>query len=92
MTTLSHPGVGSDVVRPRLAAAIGRLLRGLAEDAAWVRPAHLAVSLVAAVLYIVNLTVSGFANTYYSAAALAASKSWSAWFADTPGINPTSCS
>jgi len=32
------------------------------------------------VLYVVNLTVSGFANTYYSAAALAASKSWSAWF------------
>ena len=31
-------------------------------------------------LYLVNLTVSGFANTYYSAAALAASQSWSAWF------------
>jgi 4-amino-4-deoxy-L-arabinose transferase-like glycosyltransferase len=80
MTTLSHPGIGSDVVRPRLAAAIRGLLRGRAEDAAWVRPAHVAVSLVAAVLYLVNLTVSGFANTYYSAAALAASKSWSAWF------------
>jgi 4-amino-4-deoxy-L-arabinose transferase-like glycosyltransferase len=80
MTTLSHPGIGSDVVRPRLAAAIRGVLRGRAEDAAWVRPAHVAVSLVAAVLYLVNLTVSGFANTYYSAAALAASKSWSAWF------------
>jgi 4-amino-4-deoxy-L-arabinose transferase-like glycosyltransferase len=33
-----------------------------------------------AVLYLWNLTVSGYANTYYSAAALSASKSWSAWF------------
>ncbi len=38
------------------------------------------VTLLAALLYVVNLTVSGFANTYYSAAALAASQSWSAWF------------
>ncbi len=80
MTTLSHPGIGSDIVRPRLATVIRGLLRGRAEDAAWVRPAHLAVSLVATILYLVNLTVSGFANSYYSAAALAASKSWSAWF------------
>jgi 4-amino-4-deoxy-L-arabinose transferase-like glycosyltransferase len=38
------------------------------------------VSLLAAVLYLWNLTASGFANTYYSAAALAASQSWTAWF------------
>ena len=31
-------------------------------------------------LYLWNLTASGFANSYYSAAALAASQSWSAWF------------
>jgi 4-amino-4-deoxy-L-arabinose transferase-like glycosyltransferase len=35
---------------------------------------------LAAVLYLWNLTVSGYANTYYSAAALAGSQSWSAWF------------
>jgi 4-amino-4-deoxy-L-arabinose transferase-like glycosyltransferase len=58
----------------RLAAAI----RGT--DAAWVRPAWLGVTLVAAVLYLTNLTISGFANQYYSAAALAASQSWTAWF------------
>jgi 4-amino-4-deoxy-L-arabinose transferase-like glycosyltransferase len=46
----------------------------------WVRPALAGVLLLAAVLYIWNLTVSGYANTYYSAAALAASQSWSAWF------------
>ena len=35
---------------------------------------------LAAVLYNVNLTVSGYANTYYAMAAQAASQSWSAWF------------
>jgi 4-amino-4-deoxy-L-arabinose transferase-like glycosyltransferase len=80
MTTISRPGIGSDIVRPRLGAVVAGLLRGRADEAAWVRPAHLSVSLFAALLYLVNLTVSGFANTYYSAAALAASKSWSAWF------------
>jgi 4-amino-4-deoxy-L-arabinose transferase-like glycosyltransferase len=79
MTTISHPGIGSGVTRPRL-GVIGALLRGDTRDAVWVRPGHLGVSLLAAALYLVNLTVSGFANTYYSAAALAASKSWSAWF------------
>ena len=44
------------------------------------RPAFLGVLVLAAVLYIWNLTVSGYGNTYYSAAALAGSKSWSAWF------------
>jgi 4-amino-4-deoxy-L-arabinose transferase-like glycosyltransferase len=40
----------------------------------------LGVLALAAVLYVWNLTVSGYANTYYSAAALAGSQSWSAWF------------
>jgi 4-amino-4-deoxy-L-arabinose transferase-like glycosyltransferase len=35
---------------------------------------------LAAVLYLVNLTVSGYANTYYAMAAQAASQSWSALF------------
>jgi 4-amino-4-deoxy-L-arabinose transferase-like glycosyltransferase len=35
---------------------------------------------LAAVVYIVNLTVSGYGNTYYAAAAQAASQSWVAWF------------
>ena len=39
----------------------------------WVLPAHVGVLGLAAFLYIYNLTVSGFANTYYSMAAQAAS-------------------
>ena len=46
----------------------------------WAGAAQVGVAGLAAILYIANLTVSGFANTYYSAAALAASQSWSAWF------------
>ncbi|HEY2888256.1 MAG TPA: glycosyltransferase family 39 protein [Candidatus Limnocylindrales bacterium] len=48
--------------------------------ASWTAIAQFGVASLAAVLYLVNLTVSGFANTYYSAAALSASESWSAWF------------
>jgi 4-amino-4-deoxy-L-arabinose transferase-like glycosyltransferase len=46
----------------------------------WIVPAELGVIVLAAVTYLWNLTVSGFANTYYSMAAQAASQSWSAWF------------
>jgi len=35
---------------------------------------------IAGILYLVNLTVSGYANTYYAMAAQAASQSWSAMF------------
>jgi 4-amino-4-deoxy-L-arabinose transferase-like glycosyltransferase len=56
------------------------LVRGSTDEAVWVRPAFVGVLALAAVLYLWNLTVSGYANTYYSAAALAGSQSWSAWF------------
>ncbi len=46
----------------------------------WVPLAVVGLGALAAVLYLWNLTISGYANTYYSAAALAASQSWSAWF------------
>jgi 4-amino-4-deoxy-L-arabinose transferase-like glycosyltransferase len=46
----------------------------------WTRLAPVAVGLLAAVVYGWNLTVSGYANTYYSAAAQAAGQSWSAMF------------
>ena len=47
---------------------------------AWVRPALAAVTVLAAFLYFWHLSINGYANTYYSAAALAASESWKAWF------------
>ena len=78
MTTVLRPDAGYEppVAAPRRASlAWPRRL-----TATWTLPAQIGVAGLAAVLYLVNLTVSGFANTYYSAAALAASHSWSAWF------------
>jgi 4-amino-4-deoxy-L-arabinose transferase-like glycosyltransferase len=66
-----EPRAGAD--RPRLADfAASRLV---APDLPMV-----ALAVLAGALYLVNLTVSGYANTYYAMAAQAASQSWSAWF------------
>ncbi len=79
MTAITRPDIrGVADRRPR--AVLARLTGVRADDAAWVLPATLGVIALAAVLYIVNLTVSGYANTYYSAAALSGAQSWSAWF------------
>jgi 4-amino-4-deoxy-L-arabinose transferase-like glycosyltransferase len=77
MTTIARP---ASLPRLRPIEGLRGLVRGSTDEAVWIRPALAGVLLLAAVLYIWNLTVSGYANTYYSAAALAASQSWSAWF------------
>src|SRR4051812_37598761 len=46
----------------------------------WVRPALIGVLALAAVLCLWNLTISGYSNEYYAAAAKAGSVSWKAWF------------
>jgi 4-amino-4-deoxy-L-arabinose transferase-like glycosyltransferase len=81
MTTIAPPtaeplaGGLTDIHVPGLARA-----RARTRDAAWALPATAGVLVFAAVLYFWNLTVSGYANVYYSATAWAASQSWSAWF------------
>jgi 4-amino-4-deoxy-L-arabinose transferase-like glycosyltransferase len=65
------------------ATAPGRLVGALRRRSLAVRWEHavpLGLATLAALLYGWDLTVSGFANTYYSAAAQAAAQSWSAWF------------
>ncbi len=47
---------------------------------AWVRPASLAVLVLTAVLYIWGLDRNGYANNYYSAAVVAGTESWKAFF------------
>src|SRR6184192_686893 len=47
---------------------------------AWERPAFLGLLGATAVLYLWNLAASGWANAYYSAAVLAGTKSWAAFF------------
>lgn len=59
---------------------LSRLWRGRAEDARWVRPAFLGLLLATAVLYVYDLGASGYANSFYSAAAQAGGQSWKALF------------
>ena len=66
--------------RPRPLAGLRAIARGRTDEPAWARVAFVGVIALAAVMYLWNLAVSGYANTYYSAAALAASRSWSAFF------------
>jgi len=57
-----------------------QLVRGRSEDAAWVRPSLIGLLGVAALLYLWDLSASGWANAFYSAAVQAGSSSWKAFF------------
>ena len=59
---------------------LSRFVRGKESDAAWVRPALLALLAATAVLYLWDLGASGWANSFYSAAVQAGTKSWKAMF------------
>ncbi|MFE3068911.1 ArnT family glycosyltransferase [Streptomyces sp. NPDC059247] len=87
MTTTPLPAPGADVppvTPPPVAASApgraARLRRGRAEDAPWVRPAFLGLLAATAVLYLWNLSASGYANSFYSAAVQAGGESWKAFF------------
>jgi 4-amino-4-deoxy-L-arabinose transferase-like glycosyltransferase len=55
------------------------MLRGPAEQPAWIRPALLVLLAGTAVLYLWNLSASGNANEFYAAAVQAGTQSWKAW-------------
>jgi 4-amino-4-deoxy-L-arabinose transferase-like glycosyltransferase len=57
-----------------------RLWHGSDGDPSWARPALLGLLLATAVFYFTNLTTSGYANSFYSAAVQAGSESWTAFF------------
>lgn len=57
-----------------------RLWRGKPDDSPYVRPALLALLGATALLYLWGLGASGWANSFYSAAAQAGSASWKAFF------------
>ena len=67
-------------VRLGTADRLRSLARGRAQDPAWIRPGLAAALLAASLLCLWELTSSGYSNTYYAAAAKAASESWKAWF------------
>jgi 4-amino-4-deoxy-L-arabinose transferase-like glycosyltransferase len=64
----------------RPTAFLRRLLLGREDAARWERPALLALLAVAAVLYVWDLSASGWANSFYSAAVQAGTKNWEAFF------------
>ncbi|GAA0663422.1 hypothetical protein GCM10010193_13530 [Kitasatospora atroaurantiaca] len=57
-----------------------RVVLGHPNEPRWARPSMWAVLALATVLYCWNLSSSGEANSYYSAAVLSGTKSWSAMF------------
>jgi 4-amino-4-deoxy-L-arabinose transferase-like glycosyltransferase len=57
-----------------------RLVRGPETDPVWARPALLGLLAATALLYLWGLGASGWANSFYSAAAQAGSVSWKALF------------
>lgn len=73
-TAATSEPVGSDPSRLR------RLWRGPEADPTWAHPALLGLLLATALLYVYNLTSSGWANAFYSAAVQAGSQSWEAFF------------
>ncbi|MFJ6616715.1 glycosyltransferase family 39 protein [Kitasatospora sp. NPDC091335] len=64
----------------RLRTLPARTWRGRPDDPRWVRPALLALLATTAVLYLWGLSASGWANSFYSAAVQAGSRSWKAFF------------
>src|SRR5437762_3060049 len=64
----------------RIRRAASSLVRGQAQDPAWARPALIGLLGITGLLYLWNLAASGWANAYYSAAVLAGTKSWAAFF------------
>lgn len=74
------PASSSTASSSTAGTAARRLWRGDADDPAWARPALLALLGATAVLYLWGLGASGWANSFYSAAAQAGSESWKAFF------------
>ena len=56
------------------------IVRGRSEAAVWERPALLALLAITAVLYLWNLSVNSWANSFYSAAVQSGTVNWEAFF------------
>src|SRR5438128_1701850 len=78
--TQTFPRYRQASASPRIRHAAYSLVRGQAADPSWVRTALIGLLGTTALLYLWNLAASGWANAYYSAAVLAGTKSWAAFF------------
>ncbi|GAA4168806.1 ArnT family glycosyltransferase [Gryllotalpicola koreensis] len=90
LTTTDHPTIestdaaagnfGAASAPRRRGGALRRLFLGAPGDPRWLRPAFWLLLAVTAAVYLTDLTVSGYANSFYAAAVQAGAKSWKAWF------------
>ncbi|MDX6250485.1 MAG: hypothetical protein QOF10_3845 [Kribbellaceae bacterium] len=64
---------------PTAPGRLGRFVRGPADQPRFVRPSAFLLLVGTAVLYLWNLTASGYGNTFYAAAVQAGTQSWKAW-------------
>ncbi|MDQ2781108.1 MAG: glycosyltransferase family 39 protein [Actinomycetota bacterium] len=76
-TSTAPLGGGGTPTRP--ASRVQRLWRGPTDEPSWARPALLALLVATAAFYLYNLTASGWANSFYSAAVQAGSANWEAF-------------
>ena len=78
----AHPGIDAiNVGRPDdRANQLRRIWRGHEKDPAWIRPSVFGLVFGTALLYLWNLSASGWANSFYAAAVKAGSQSWEAMF------------
>jgi 4-amino-4-deoxy-L-arabinose transferase-like glycosyltransferase len=67
-------------VPPDDRSRLQRIWRSPASQPRWSRPALLILLALTAVLYLWDLSASGYANSYYAAAVEAGTKSWKAFF------------
>ncbi|WP_344524523.1 ArnT family glycosyltransferase, partial [Streptomyces rectiviolaceus] len=77
---VAPPHEGAAHRRAGAGGFLARVWRGRPDDPRWARPAFLGLLLATAVLYLWNLSASGYANSFYSAAVQAGSQSWKAMF------------
>jgi len=79
-TPADHPGIATRTARHRHPEGPA-VVRELDESTPrWYRPALLIMLAAVAVLYLWDLSASGYANTFYAAAVQAGTESWKAWF------------
>src|SRR5579875_1503899 len=76
-TTIPRQPPAAAFTRP---SRLRSLVRGHADDPAWARPLLIALLALTAIAYLIDLTASGYANSFYAAAVQAGTKSWKAFF------------
>ncbi|MFE0626696.1 ArnT family glycosyltransferase [Streptomyces sp. NPDC058864] len=74
------PGTSGRSPVPADAAPPGVVAPPAPQDPRWARPAFLTLLALTAFVYLWDLSASGYANSFYSAAAQAGSASWKAFF------------